>query len=103
MKSFKIDPLGKIALCFSGGGYRAAAYTLGALSYFNKIDFKGKPLLHRVEGLSTVSGGTLAGAAYAAQTSLGKSFDEFYKDFMKWLQEDKLLDTALKKLQADSI
>ena len=28
---------GPIALCLSGGGYRAAAFHLGVLSYFNKI------------------------------------------------------------------
>ncbi len=101
MEAPDLNPLNRIALCFSGGGYRAAAFNLGTLSYFNKIMFKGEPLLLRVEGLSTVSGGTLVGAAYAADTSKGKSFQQFYQDFWRWLAEDKLLDKALKNLKSD--
>ncbi|MCO6359147.1 patatin-like phospholipase family protein [Roseivirga pacifica] len=103
MEAPELDPLNRIALCFSGGGYRAAAFNLGTLSYFNNIQFKQRPLLKRVEGLSTVSGGTLVGAAYAAQTSKGKSFQQFYQDFWKWLEEDNLLEIALKKLQSDRL
>jgi len=103
MEASDLNPLDRIALCFSGGGFRAAAFNLGTLSYFNKIMFKKEPLLMRVEGLSTVSGGTLVGAAYAAHTSKGKNFQQFYQDFWQWLAEDKLLDKALKNLQSDEL
>jgi predicted acylesterase/phospholipase RssA len=55
----KIKSVG-IAICFSGGGYRTAAFHLGVLAYLNHIQ-----LLPLMEILSTVSGGTLAGLAYA--------------------------------------
>ncbi len=31
--------LKSIGLCFSGGGYRAAAFSLGVLSYLNKLKY----------------------------------------------------------------
>ena len=53
------DPFSSIGLCFSGGGYRAAAFSLGVLSYMNRTQYNGVPLLEKVEALSTVSGGTI--------------------------------------------
>lgn len=90
-----------IALTFSGGGYRASAYGLGVLSYLNHVQFKGKPLLQNVKGLSTVSGGTLTGATYSQFVAQEKSFDTFYAHFYNTLNEDKLLGLALENLSSD--
>ncbi|MCX6121907.1 MAG: patatin-like phospholipase family protein [Ignavibacteriales bacterium] len=75
-----------IALCFSGGGYRAAAFHLGVLAYLNHIQ-----LLPQVEILSTVSGGTLAGLTYAYSLKKKKSFEEFYKNFHEFLSNVNLV------------
>jgi predicted acylesterase/phospholipase RssA len=92
-----------IALTFSGGGYRASTFGLGVLSYFNKVQFDGKPLLQNVKGLSTVSGGTLTGATYASSIANDIEFDAFYKKFYDTLESDKLLGIALKNLENDEL
>lgn len=51
----------KIALCLSGGGYRAALFHLGALRRMNELGILG-----RVDTLSSVSGGSILSAHLAA-------------------------------------
>ena len=63
----------KIALTFSGGGYRAAAFHLGVLSYLYSIKLSDEEsLLSRIYAMSTISGGTITGLRYM----LGVSRDE---------------------------
>lgn len=95
-------PFESIGLCFSGGGYRASAFALGVLSYLNRVTLDGKSLLYRVDALSTVSGGTLTGAAYAVAQANGLSFDQFYKSFYQFMQTDKLTETAINILKDDA-
>ena len=49
----------KFGLCLSGGGFRAALFHIGTL-----IALAERRMLHRVEVLSTVSGGSVIGAYY---------------------------------------
>lgn len=49
----------KLGLCLSGGGFRAALYHIGTLAALAE-----RELLHKVEVLSTVSGGSIIGAYY---------------------------------------
>ncbi|MCG8308702.1 MAG: patatin-like phospholipase family protein [Cytophagales bacterium] len=93
------DPLSSIGLCFSGGGYRAAAFSLGVLSYLHRIHYEEAPLLEQVEALSTVSGGTITGVCYAHSTYTAGSFEDFYSAFYRFLDEDLLLEKALNKLE----
>lgn len=86
-------PFGDIALCLSGGGYRAATYALGTLSMLDELD-----LLDDVKLLSTVSGGTFTGLTYATWQSEGKKFDEFYNDFSHYLKTTNAIDKALDEL-----
>ena len=101
--------LENIALSFSGGGYRASSFSLGVLSYFNNVKIKNSqkeettPLLENVKGLSTVSGGTLTGAKYAVCIARKDNFDTFYKTFYTFLNQNKLLDNALKKMEDNAI
>ena len=48
-----------LGLSFSGGGYRAAAFSLGVLALLKDLE-----LLERVTVLSGVSGGSIALGAY---------------------------------------
>jgi predicted acylesterase/phospholipase RssA len=58
-----IDPAqlatGKVGLALSGGGFRASLFHVGVLARLAELD-----LLRRVEVLSCVSGGSIAGAFY---------------------------------------
>jgi predicted acylesterase/phospholipase RssA len=54
----------RIGLALSGGGFRAAAFHLGVLKRLEELR-----VLHRVEVLSTVSGGSITGALYALRCS----------------------------------
>lgn len=92
-----------IALAFSGGGFRAAAFSLGVLSYLNHFRWKEKSLLERVKGLSTVSGGTITGAAYAVADAQSQPFDLFFDKMHSFLEGDEVLDAALSKMEDDSI
>ena len=52
----------EIAISLSGGGYRAAMFHLGTLSYLNRIQLpNGKSLLDVVNTISTISGGSITG------------------------------------------
>lgn len=92
-----------IALTFSGGGYRAATFGLGVLSYFNQVKYDKKTLLEKVSALSTVSGGTICGATYSYYQAIGKSFKEFYTDFYSTMNEDQLLEIALQNFSDNKL
>lgn len=96
------NPFEKIALSLSGGGYRAASFHLGTLSYLNHLKYKDKPLLENVKMLSTVSGGTITGAVYALMKAKGKSFPEIYKFIINSLEQVDLLKEGLILMQTGS-
>ncbi len=99
-------PFESIGLCFSGGGYRATFFGLGVISYLNKINYQESTLLNNVEAISTVSGGTLLGVAYAKATQEPDfNFQEFYTTFYNLFEpeNDQLLATAIKKFEDDEV
>jgi|GEM_PF-434746 len=97
-------PFGNIALSFSGGGFRAACFSLGVLSFLNEIkDEDGVPLLQHVRYISSASGGSITTAAYALSVANGCTFDIFYKKLHDNLAEDKMLKRAMELLADDSI
>ncbi|WP_035564428.1 patatin-like phospholipase family protein [Hymenobacter sp. IS2118] len=60
----------RIGLALSGGGYRAAAFHLGTLRKLHEL---GR--LAEVDVLSTISGGSITGAAYCLYEG---PFESFY-------------------------
>lgn len=70
----------KIGVALSGGGYRAAIYHIGTLKKLNSLG-----ILQHVDKLSTISGGSITGAAYCLHKG---SFEEF---------EDKIYDALTTK------
>lgn len=87
--------MARIAISLSGGGYRAAAFHLGALSYLNHLrTADGQPLLRHVKAMSTISGGTLTGLWYILGQSRGQSYDEILKGLQELLLEGKIIDRA---------
>jgi predicted acylesterase/phospholipase RssA len=93
-------PLEKIALSLSGGGYRAASFHLGAMSYLNRLEYEGKPLLENVKMLSTVSGGTFTGVIYALGKQTNKSFEDIYFFMFDQLNKLDLVKMAIEKLDS---
>ena len=93
----------RIGLTLSGGGYRAAAFHLGSMSYLHHLrqPVDDRPLLERVKFLSTISGGTITGAVYAAALvdHGNAAFPAAYATLHRFLREDRLLATSLERLR----
>ena len=105
-KHANFKPFQNIGLCFSGGGYRATFFALGVISYLEQVSYNDKTLLQSVKALSTVSGGTLTGVAYAkAVQDPNYDFKEFFKRFYTTFtpENDVLLETAIAKLEDDKV
>lgn len=89
----------KIGLTFSGGGYRAACFHLGTLSYLNSIKMEGQyTLLDCVTALSTISGGTITGLCYMLGISRGESVHSISKKLYDFLLNTDLVTSALDNL-----
>ena len=91
-------PFEKIALSCSGGGYRAASFHLGAMSYLDRLHYNGTPLLEKVKMISTVSGGTFTGVVYALHKQQKKSFEEIYHFMLDQLSKIDLVKMGIEKL-----
>lgn len=94
-----INPLaGNIALCLSGGGYRAAAYHLGVLKALNKIK-----VIDQVKYLSTASGGTILAAKFVtAKISDTFDFDVFFDDAKTFLTTVNVVSESFDRLNSNS-
>ncbi len=77
-----------IGLALSGGGSRAVAFHLGCLRALQEVGILGE-----VKVISTVSGGSVIGALYAAHQG---SFPEF-EDRVQWLLAQGLIQPAICK------
>ncbi len=80
----------RIALSLSGGGYRAAAFHLGVLSFLHDAG-----ALQSVRAMSTSSGGTIVGAYYAECLASGRDFESFYDPMYAFLRDVDVIDGAL--------
>ncbi|HUI64603.1 MAG TPA: patatin-like phospholipase family protein [Bacteroidota bacterium] len=85
--------LERIALTLSGGGYRAAAFHLGTLSYLRKAG-----LLEKVRVLSTVSGGTITGAKFAVSAKRKIPFEKFFLAMYGFLRDVDLVQLSLERI-----
>lgn len=96
-----------IALAFSGGGFRAAAFSLGCLSYLNRVQYKGRPLLQNVKYISSTSGGSITNLVYTSMLykHRGKQegfFQTFYRFLYTELEGEKLIASAMAVLKDGS-
>ena len=55
----QLTPFQSIALCLSGGGYWAAAFSMGTLSYLNHLKIGDSYALGNVDFISSTSGEVL--------------------------------------------
>lgn len=88
----------RIALTFSGGGYRAATFHLGALSYLHSVKVGEFTLLDHVVALSTISGGTITGLRYMLGLSRGESVTDIFKELYTFLTDVELATVAMNNL-----
>jgi predicted acylesterase/phospholipase RssA len=84
---------GDLALCLSGGGYRATGFHLGVLDLLERVG-----LLARVRTLSTISGGTILGAAWALSRARREGFDAFYARAWETLRSLNVVREAVARL-----
>src|SRR5688572_29149663 len=87
-----------IALSFSGGGFRAASYALGCLSYLETVKPEGRSLLSLVNFISSASGGTITNLTYSLSQHQDQSFREYYLQLKKQLGGTDLLEHVFKIL-----
>src|SRR6476646_2734696 len=78
------EPFKNIALTFSGGGFRAASFSLGALSYLYRCQnekFNAR-LIDNVNFITSTSGGSLTNGKFAADLYSDPefSFGKFYAE-----------------------
>ncbi|WP_109610581.1 patatin-like phospholipase family protein [Mucilaginibacter oryzae] len=97
------NPLERIALSCSGGGYRAASYHLGAMAYLNRLHYQGKPLLENVKMISTVSGGTITGIVYALGKAHKEEFETIYQFLVGQLKHLDLVKAGISQLNPDAV
>lgn len=96
-------PFNNIALSLSGGGFRAAAYSLGIMSYLDWLKLPNQEtLLDKVTFISSTSGGTITNAFYSMYKYQGKSFKDCYIHLLEKMQGEELLNAVLEKLNNDN-
>lgn len=88
-----------IALAMSGGGFRAAAFSLGTLSYLNHLQYDGKPLLQNVTFIGSTSGGSFTSIAYTLGLYEGKEFSEIYREMLEAMDGEQLIASVFKILK----
>jgi predicted acylesterase/phospholipase RssA len=93
------EPFKNLALSLSGGGYRAASFHMGLMTYLSSVIWEDKSLLERTRVISTVSGGTFTGACYATTMAMNKTPMDFYNKMYRFMSEVDVMDKGLKKLE----
>ena len=93
-----------IALAFSGGGFRAACFSLGCLSYLDKIKYGNDktPLLQNVKYISSTSGGSITNLVYTFNLYKGKDFAQSYSFLLNQLSGETMISRALTILESSS-
>lgn len=89
--------INNIALCLSGGGYRAAAYHLGAMRTLNDLR-----LLDKVKYISTASGGTITAMKYVTdkiERDQKFEFDDFFNEMSAFLVDVNVVKDAFEILE----
>jgi predicted acylesterase/phospholipase RssA len=107
------DPRMLVGLAISGGGSRAATFAAGVLEALGELKIKDRAgegsLLERVQYISSVSGGSLATAYYAALKppkaepvlgvqGLSPAYQKFFSAYKKAMQENFEWPAALRQV-----
>lgn len=86
----------EIALALSGGGYRAAMFHLGTLSYLKHVALpNGKSILDVVNTISTISGSSITGLWYMMNYCGSNDIEQSFKDLFYILRDKDLPRSVL--------
>lgn len=86
------------AICLSGGGFRAAAYHLGTLSYLSHLKIgNDKSFLEAVTIMSTISGGSITGLWYAMNLCKGNDTEQSFQQLYDILLHTDIPQMAVKR------
>lgn len=89
-----------IGMSLSGGGYRAATFHLGTLSFLNTIFVaEGKTLLDCVSVMSTVSGGTITGLKYMLALVQKQDISVMVQELYNFLYHENLVEDAFANIE----
>ena len=89
-----------IGMSFSGGGYRAATFHLGTLSFLNTIHIDdGKSLLDCISVMSTVSGGTITGLKYMLALAQKQDINAMVRELFDFLYKEDLIEDAFANIE----
>ena len=89
-----------IGMSLSGGGYRAATFHLGTLSFLNTVFVgEGKTLLDYVSAMSTVSGGTITGLKYMLALAKKEDVSVMVKELFHFLYNEDLVEDAFANIE----
>lgn len=95
--------MAEISLCLSGGGYRAAMYHLGVLTYLNEVQCgDGTTLLDHVHTLTCISGGALPGLTYMMGEVRGDNRVAVFKKLFHDLVDHQLGEDLLRRFDIES-
>ena len=81
------SPPNNLGLALSGGGYRASAFHLGTLKKLNESNILGK-----VDVISTISGGSITGAAWGLHEG---DYDSFHTRMVENLKTKSVIKQVL--------
>jgi hypothetical protein len=87
-----------IGLAFSGGGFRAASFALGTMSYLEHLDWQGKSFLAHASFISSTSGGSITNAFYTLRLYQGAEPKAIFQELYALLASDEVLNQALLRL-----
>lgn len=89
----------EIALTLSGGGYRAAIFHIGVLSYLYHLKLDdGSRLLDHITVMSTVSGGTITGMLYLLSSLEEGSVSQHLSNIYKKITDHNLATLLLENI-----
>lgn len=91
-----------LGLTLSGGGYRAATFHLGAVSFLNSIKVdEQRTLMDCVSALTSVSGGTITALKYMQARARGEKTDVMIDELFDFLCNEDLVVRAMNGLRAE--
>ena len=95
--------MAEFALCLSGGGYRAAMFHLGVMTYLNEIrSTDGSRLLDHVHTITSISGGALPGLLYVVGEKEEKNRIDTFKTLYRQLKDNNLGEKLVKRFNEES-
>lgn len=92
----------KLALSFSGGGFRAASFSLGCASFLSWLPYENGNLLDKVKFISSASGGSITNLMLCNQTRLGKDFGFIFRELTTLMNGCDLMDKVFSLLKDDT-